>query len=99
MMLSRLSIRTILNSVFVTLAAALCVALAVQIVAALDHARQGKRLSELGVADRAVFEAMTMVRLRRGDIQTAAMGSDNPGPAIADLHAGSAKLVDKAVAS
>ncbi|HEX9463298.1 MAG TPA: hypothetical protein VGB82_11930, partial [Alphaproteobacteria bacterium] len=98
-MLSRVSIRTILNSVFVTLAVALCVALLVQIDAAWDRVGQARRISVLGVADRAVFEAMTTLRLRRGDIQTAALALDNPVANVNELHAGSAARFKEAVDS
>jgi len=65
-LLARFSIRTILNAVFLTLASALCVVLALQIAGAWHEVGSAQRIEALAAADRDVFQAMTTMRQIRG---------------------------------
>ena len=58
-LLARFSIRTILNAVFLILASALCVVLALQIASAWHEVGSAQRIEALATADRDVFQAMT----------------------------------------
>src|SRR5690242_16241016 len=84
--LSRLSVRTILNAVFVTLAAALCIVLVMRMGAGWEGLGKAGCIAAISTADRAVFEAMTTLRLQRGEAQTAVLALDDPTAKLDELH-------------
>ncbi|HUN45628.1 MAG TPA: hypothetical protein VMU85_03865, partial [Stellaceae bacterium] len=95
--ISRLSIRTVLNSVFLTLAGALCVVLALQIADAWREVGESNRIEALAAADREVFQTMAAIRQNRGAVQTNLLALDDPSASLqkdrSDIH----NLLDKAL--
>jgi len=95
--IARFSIRTVLNTVFLTLASALCVVLAVQITDAWHDVGESKRIEALAAADREVFQTMAAIRQNRGTVQTNLLALDDPSSALQkdrdDIH----RLLDKAL--
>jgi len=96
-LLARFSIRTILNAVFLTLASALCVVLALQIAGAWHEVGSAQRIEALAAADRDVFQAMTTMRQIRGTVQTVIQAADDPAPALADNRDKISKLLESAL--
>jgi methyl-accepting chemotaxis protein len=96
-LLARFSIRTILNAVFLTLASALCVVLALQIAGAWHEVGSAQRIEALAAADRDVFQAMTTMRQIRGTVQTVIQAADDPAPALADNRDKIRKLLESAL--
>ncbi len=88
--ISRLSIRTVLNAVFLTLAGALCVVLLLQISGAWHAVASAQRIEALAAADREVFQTMAMIRQNRGAVQTNLLAIDDPTAALQkdrdDIH-------------
>ncbi|HEX6840431.1 MAG TPA: HAMP domain-containing methyl-accepting chemotaxis protein [Stellaceae bacterium] len=95
--LSRVSVRAILNAVTLTLAVALCISLLLPMGTAWRAVADADRLTELAVADRGVFEAMTGMRVKRGAVQTAVQGEDDALTAVDKVHAGITKQFDAAL--
>jgi methyl-accepting chemotaxis protein len=85
-LVARLSVRTILNVVFLTLAVALCAVLATQIYGAARDVAGAKRIAALAVADRDVFQAMTAMRQARGTVQTVIQAADDPSAQLNDVR-------------
>jgi methyl-accepting chemotaxis protein len=83
---ARLSVRTILNIVFLTLAVALCADLAIQIFGAARDVSGAKRIAALALADRDVFQAMTAIRQSRGAVQTTIQAADDPTAELKNLR-------------
>ena len=96
-MLSRVSVRTILNAVFIALAAGLCAALLVQIHSAWTAMAAARRLAVLATADRGEFEAMQRLRGERANILAAFQGADDAEARIRASAARTAKLLSDAV--
>jgi len=97
--MSRLSVRTILNTVFVVLAVSLCAALLLRIWSAWDGVANAQRIGAIGQADRAVFEAMTALRLQRGGVQTAIQGQDDPTASLREVHETMQRRFERAIAA
>jgi methyl-accepting chemotaxis protein len=97
--LSRLSVRAILNAVFVVLAAGLCVALLAQIDSAWTAMSAAERLTTLATADRSEFEAMQSLRNERADILSVFQGRDNAEARIRESAARTAQLTAGAIAA
>jgi methyl-accepting chemotaxis protein len=70
-LLGNTSVRTILATVFVVLALALCGSLGWQLYSAWDLSGSAERASALANADKSVFAATYTVRQQRTDLQTA----------------------------
>jgi methyl-accepting chemotaxis protein len=84
--LSRMSVRNILNAVFLTFAACLCAIIAVQIFAAIGSYQQGERLGAIATANRAVFETMQELRARINQLQSVFVKQDDASAAITETH-------------
>jgi methyl-accepting chemotaxis protein len=95
--MSRLSVRTILNSVFIVLAVSLCAALVLRIWSAWEGVEDAGRISAIGQADRAVFESMTALRLQRGGVQTAIQGQDDPAASLREVHETMQRRFERAI--
>ncbi|HJT07210.1 MAG TPA: HAMP domain-containing methyl-accepting chemotaxis protein [Stellaceae bacterium] len=97
--LSRVSVRAILNAVTLTLAAALCISLLLPMGSALRAVADADRLTELAVADRGVFQAMTSMRLNRAAVQTTIQAEDDPTAKLNEIHAQALKLLNAGIAA
>jgi methyl-accepting chemotaxis protein len=98
-LLARVSVRSILNAVFVLFAVTLSAVLLFQLTAAWQAVATAARLSALSTADRSVFQGMTTLRQQRANVQTAIMGFDDPSRANAELHSKVVTLFNDAVAA
>jgi len=98
-LLSRFSVRAMLNFITLALAAALCLSLAVPIGAAWRAVADADRLAALAAADRGVFQALTAMRLNRAAVQTAVQADDDAAAKLNDLHAQSLALLNAGIAS
>jgi methyl-accepting chemotaxis protein len=96
---STLSVRTILNAVFATLAVGLCAVLLMRMGIAWQGLESARRIAAIGQADRAVFEAMTSLRLQRGGVQTVIQGLDDPRASVTKIHAGMLERFTAAIAA
>ena len=96
--LPRLSVRTILNAVFIVLAAGLCVSLVLQMRLAWEATAEAKRLGILATADRTAFEAMQELRNERADILAAFQGQDDASTKIRASAARTAAVIAGATA-
>src|SRR3981189_488546 len=85
-LLGNTSVRTILATVFVVLALALCGSLGWQLYSAWDLSRSAERASALANADKLVFAATYTVRQQRTDLQTAFQGPGDFVKAVQDTQ-------------
>ena len=85
-LLANTSVRTILATVFVVLALALCGSLGWQLYSAWDLSRSAERASALANADKLVFAATYTVRQQRTDLQTAFQGPGDFVKAVQDTQ-------------
>ncbi len=85
-LLGNTSVRTILATVFVVMALALCGSLGWQLYSAWDLSRSAERASALANADKLVFEATYTVRQQRTDLQTAFQAPDDFVKAVQDTQ-------------
>src|SRR5262249_10608191 len=69
-LLANTSVRTILATVFLVLAAGICATLGWQLFIAWDLSRAAERASTLANADKAIFAATYDIRQQRTDLQT-----------------------------
>jgi methyl-accepting chemotaxis protein len=85
-LLSRLSVRAILNAVFVTLALIVCAALTVQLYGAWSALALAGRVSVLAAAEQAGFAAMMDLRNRRATVQASIQDSPTAGDDVKRDH-------------
>ncbi len=95
--LSRLSVRSILDAVFLTLAVALCCALALLINTAWQAVGLGGHLTALAEANRVVSQGMQDMRDRSNDALVALQGSEDARAVVADAHARTIVLLNDAI--
>lgn len=94
---SRLTVRTILNMVFLTLAVGLCGALLLQISSAWQSVNLGSRLAAIAAANRAVFQTQQEMRARLNDVQAVFMRRDDAANVIKEDHAKSQAAFNEAL--
>jgi len=82
----RLRVGSLLTAAFVALAAVLTVALGLQVISAIQGAREAGRLVTLAEADRTVFNAMQGLRVSRGQAQTVFLNLDDPKAKLAEIR-------------
>jgi methyl-accepting chemotaxis protein len=82
----RVRVGSLLTAVIAALSAVLVIVLGLQLVGALHEAFAAGRLVTLAQADRAVFGTMQLLRVSRGETQTALLNLDNPKPKVAELR-------------
>src|SRR5215471_7525476 len=99
MMFSRLSVRTILNLVFLTLAVSLCVGLVMQLTSAWQSVSTGKRLMAISEANAVVSKAMQDMRAFQNQVQTAFINRDEAASGVRENRAKSQATLDGALAS
>lgn len=97
--LSRLSVSATLNGVFVALAAALCIAIGLQITAAWNASRESARLGSIASANRILFDAVQQLRLLQSDAQNAFLNRDDGAGAIHEDYLKSQALLASALAA
>src|SRR3981081_4890817 len=85
-LLGNTSVRTILATVFVVLALALCGSLGWQLYSAWDLSGSAERASALANADKSVFAATYTVRQQRTNLQTAFQGPGDFVKAVQDTQ-------------
>ena len=98
-LLHRLSVRTILNTVFLVLAIGLCGALLLQINAAWQAVSLADRLQAIATANSAVYQTQQDLRARLNHVQTVFVTSDDAATAIRDDHAKSLAIFKSALAA
>ena len=81
---------SLLTGAFVALSALLVIVLGLQVIKAVRETSEAGRLVTLAEADRTVFGTMQVLRVSRGDAQTALLNLDDPKPKLADLRANGA---------
>jgi methyl-accepting chemotaxis protein len=82
----RLRVGRLLTVAFVVLSAVLAVALGLQVVSAIQGAREAGRLVTLAEADRTVFNAMQALRVSRGQAQTIFLNQDDPSAKLTEIR-------------
>jgi methyl-accepting chemotaxis protein len=87
----RVSVGTLLNSISLILAGTLVAVLLIGIAGAWREVAEARRLSTIADTDRQVFQTMQVMRVQRGDVQTALLSSDDPTARIQEIKAGAAK--------
>src|SRR5271170_6488117 len=84
---------SLLTAAFVALAAILVIVLGLQVIQAIRETSAAGRLVTLAEADRTVFGTMQILRVSRGDTQTALLNLDDPKPKMVELRtAGTAQF-------
>ena len=78
---------SLLTAAFVALSAVLVIVLGLQVIKAADQTFEAGRLVTLAEADRTVFGTMQVLRVSRGDTQTALLNLDDPKPKLAEMRA------------
>src|SRR5215470_9609068 len=81
------SVRTILATVFLVLAVALCATLGWQLYGAWELSASADRAAALASADKAVFAATYEIRQQRTDLQTYFQGQGDFAKAVRETHA------------
>ena len=89
---------SLLTAAFVALSAILAVALGLQVIKAANQTVEAGRLVTLAEADRTVFGTMQILRVSRGDTQTALLNLDDPKPKLAEMRANGTTQFKAAVA-
>ena len=72
------AVSTLLTSIFMLLAVALAASLVVQFANAWSELRSANRAAALASADRVIFQAIQLVRVSRGELQTKLVNLDQP---------------------
>jgi hypothetical protein len=89
---------SLLTAAFVALAAVLVIVLGLQVITAIRETASAGRLVTLAEADRTVFGSMQVLRVSRGDAQTALLNLDDPKAKLAEIRANGAAQFKAAVA-
>ncbi len=97
--IARLSVRSILNIVFMAVAAGLCAALLIQLRSAWQSVELGGHLTALADANRAVSQAMQDLRERTNDAATALQNRDDAAGVVDDSHAKTAEILNRTIAT
>ncbi|GGF40032.1 methyl-accepting chemotaxis protein [Aliidongia dinghuensis] len=77
---------SLLTAAFVALCAILVIVLGLRVVTAVRETAAAGRLVTLAEADRTVFGAMQVLRVTRGDTQTALLNLDDPKPKLKEIR-------------
>jgi len=89
---------SLLTAAFVALSAILVIVLGLQVIQAIRETSAAGRLVTLAEADRTVFGTMQILRVSRGDTQTALLNLDDPKPKMAEMRANGTAQFKAAVA-
>ncbi|HLZ65059.1 MAG TPA: methyl-accepting chemotaxis protein [Aliidongia sp.] len=89
---------SLLTAAFVALSVVLLIVLGLQVIKAANQTVKAGRLVTLAEADRTVFGTMQVLRVSRGDTQTALLNLDDPKPKLAEMRAGGTAQFNAAVA-
>jgi len=89
---------SLLTAAFVALAAVLVIVLGLQVIGAIRETSAAGRLVTLAEADRTVFGSMQVLRVSRGDAQTALLNLDDPKAKLAEIRANCAAQFKAALA-
>jgi methyl-accepting chemotaxis protein len=98
-LLRRLSVRAILNTVFLVLAVGLCGTLLVQINSAWEAVGLGTRLAAIASANRTVGQTQQDLRAQQNDVQTVFINRDDATGTIKEDHAKSKQILDGALSA
>jgi methyl-accepting chemotaxis protein len=86
---------SLLNGAFLGLTAMVVVLLGLRLITNFGDMTAASRLVTLAEADRTVFNTMQVLRVSRGEVQTALLNLENPSVKLAELRAvGSAKYLE-----
>ena len=98
-LLRHCSVRTILATVFIVLAAGLCATLGWQLWGAWGLSDTAQRTAILAAADKAVFQATYDIRQQRTDLQTYFQSRNDFAQAVHETHEKAVKAYDLGVAA
>src|SRR5262245_46451002 len=98
-LLANLSVRSILNAVFVTLALIVGAALTAQLYGAWDALSQARRLSVLAKAENDGFTSMMVLRNQRAAVQAHLQDADDAATPIKKAHSMAESGLQAAIAA